>query len=64
MQKLRTFLNENSDVIWPALCLVFCGLTILFAAMRSIHISGYTGMVTIVKDNREGAVSISGAGTE
>jgi len=60
MQKLRTFLNENSDVIWPALCLVFCALTIVFAAMRSItSVEGNAGPVVIVKHNPNGVIKVN-----
>jgi hypothetical protein len=54
MTKLRTFLRENSDVVWPALCLFFCGLAILFAALRrdEIEIENNTGDINIIKNNR------------
>jgi len=58
---LRAFFREYSDVIWPALCLVFCGLTILFAALRSnrIEIEDNTGAVVIVKHNPGGIIKIN-----
>ena len=56
MQKLRTFLKENSDVIWPVLCLFFCLLSILFAALKDftvVEVNESPGTeVNIVKNNR------------
>jgi len=54
MSKLREFVKENSDVIWPALCLFFGVLAILFAALKrsGIDIVDNTGTITIVKGNR------------
>ena len=54
MEKLRKFFEENSDVIWPALCVLFCALAILFAALRRDRIDnrGNAGTITIVKGNR------------
>jgi len=53
MAKLREFLKKNSDVVWPALCLVFCFLAIIFAALRSIT-------VVEVEDSPGASVNISG----
>jgi len=60
MTKLREFFKENSDIVWPALCLVFCGLTILFAALRrdEIEIEDNTGGINIIKNNRIRIVGI------
>jgi len=60
MLKVRAFLEENSDVIWPALCLFFCVLTVIMAAMKSVRISiiNNTGAVSIIKDNRLGNVEV------
>ena len=64
MAKLREFIKENSDIIWPVLCLVFCGLTILFAALREnkteIAITDNSGKVAVVKDNRFGVLTMDG----
>ena len=61
MTKLREFFKANSDVIWPALCLVFCGLTIIFAALRreEIEVEGNMGPVVIVKHNPNGTININ-----
>jgi len=69
MSKLRTFLKENSDVIWPALCLLFCGLTILMAMMKGtrILVAGNEDDVNInlnIIKNNMGVVAIGGAGEE
>ena len=54
MAKLRTFCEENKEVIWPALCVFFCVLAIIFAALRREKIDNRanTGTITIVKGNR------------
>ncbi|MCL2300753.1 MAG: hypothetical protein FWC27_11495 [Firmicutes bacterium] len=53
MAKLRTFIQENSDVIWPALCLFFCVLAIIFAALKHIN-------VVEIEDSPGASVNISG----
>jgi len=53
MTKLRAFIKENSDILWPALCLFFCLLSILFAALRSIT-------VIEVEESPGASISISG----
>ena len=60
MTKLRDFFREYSDILWPALCLVFCILTILFAALRreELEIEGNAGTINIVKNNRVRIVEI------
>jgi len=63
MSKLRAFLNENSDVIWPALCLIFCGLTILFAAVKSITVIAVdrsTGATITIAKNNMGVINVNG----
>ena len=56
MSKLRKFLEENSDIIWPALCLFFCVLAILFAALKSITAVAVNespgASVNVIKGNR------------
>jgi len=51
--KLREFMKENSDVLWPALCLVFCLLTIAFAALKNIN-------VIEIEDSPGASASIAG----
>jgi len=64
MDKLRAFFQENRDIIWPVLCLFFCGLAILFAALRKneteIAITNNSGKIALVKDNRMGTIMIDG----
>jgi len=60
MTKLRTFLRENSDIVWPALCLFFCCLAILFAALKreEIEIEDNAGAISIIKNNRVNIIEV------
>jgi len=63
MSKLRAFLDKNSDVLWPALCLFFCLLTILFAALKSIaviDVKGSTGATITIAKNNMGVINVNG----